>query len=147
MRWPDHGLPGWALLGLLWSVPSFCFSQSFDPAKTYQVPGSTLNRLENDLKTAQGELLNSKALNEQLQAGNAQLLTMTASLSEQLAKESSARQEDSKRKQEALTALQTQLQTASESLKKYERQTLIAEIGIGAVAFLLGFIVSILMRG
>jgi len=96
----------WLLL-LALSLPSY--SQSFDPAKSYQVTGAQLNKLEIDLQTAKLE--------------SAKQLELSQTLKSQLAES-----------QSLLSEVQTQLTTASASLSRYERQTVVDELIIGSVA-------------
>lgn len=114
MKWLVTGRAVWLSLGLFLSASSFCFSQSFEDGKTYQVTGLQLNRLERDLTTAKEESGILRTRNEQLE-------------------------KDSENKVKALTDLTVQLQTASQSLKKSEEQTLVNEILIGGGCLLVGF--------
>ena len=100
----------WALL-LVLSLPSY--SQSFEPAKSYQVTGAQLNRLEIDLQTAKLE--------------SAKQLELSQTLKSQLAES-----------QSLLSEVQTQLTMASASLSRYERQTVVDNLIIGSVAAVAG---------
>jgi len=99
----------WAFLPLLLALSSPLFSQSFDPAKSYQVTGAQLNRLETDLQTAKLE--------------SAKQLELSQTLKSQLAES-----------QSLLSEVQRQLQMASASLSRYERQTVVDNLIIGSVA-------------
>jgi len=99
----------WAFWLLLLVLSSPSYSQAFDPAKSYQVTGAQLNRLEIDLQTAKLE--------------SAKQLELSQTLKSQLAES-----------QSLLSEVQTQLKTASMSLSRYERQTVVDELIIGSVA-------------
>jgi hypothetical protein len=99
----------WAFWLLLLVLSSPSYSQSFDPAKSYQVTGAQLNRLEIDLQTAKLE--------------SAKQLELSQTLKSQLAES-----------QSLLSEVQTQLKTASASLNRYERQTVVDNLIIGSVA-------------
>lgn len=99
----------WAFWLLLLVLSSPSYSQAFDPAKSYQVTGAQLNRLETDLQTAKLE--------------SAKQLELSQTLKSQLAES-----------QSLLSEVQTQLKTASASLSRYERQTVVDELIIGSVA-------------
>jgi hypothetical protein len=100
----------WLLL-LVLSSP--LYSQSFEPAKSYQVTGAQLNRLETDLQTAKLE--------------SAKQLELLRTLKQQLAES-----------QSLLSEVQTQLKMASQSLNRYESQTVVDNLIIGSVAAVAG---------
>ncbi len=106
---------------LFLSACSLLSGQSFDPSAVYEVTGAEMNRLEADLRTAQNELAKSKAENERLQK------KIDADLIDG---------------QTALTGLQTQLQTVSQSWERSKQEALSREIVIGGVAAVVGFAVG-----
>jgi len=103
----------WAFWLLLLVLSSPSYSQSFDPAKSYQVTGAQLNRLETDLHMAKLE--------------SAKQLELSQTLKQRLAES-----------QSLLSEVQTQLKMASQSLSRYEKQTVVDELIIGSVAAIAG---------
>ena len=102
-------------LALLLALPSF--SQSFDTTKTYNVTGSQLNALEKDLLVAKNESQTQKELSKKL--------------NEQLEKSKSL-----------LTEAQTQLNTASESLKTLKKETFEGFLLAGALGLSIGLLLG-----
>jgi chromosome segregation ATPase len=117
----------WLLL-LVLSSP--LYSQSFEPAKSYQVTGAQLNRLETDLQTARNESTTQSRLSEMLKVQLAESQTQLAEALSQLEQLKLQLQQS----QTALLEVQRQLQMASASLSRYERQTVVDELIIGSVA-------------
>jgi hypothetical protein len=103
----------WVCWLLLLVLSSPLYSQSFEPAKSYQVTGAQLNRLETDLQTAKLE--------------SAKQLELLRTLKQQLAES-----------QSLLSEVQTQLKMASQSLNRYESQTVVDNLIIGSVAAVAG---------
>jgi hypothetical protein len=103
----------WVCWLLLLVLSSPLYSQSFEPAKSYQVTGAQLNRLETDLQTAKLE--------------SAKQLELLRTLKQQLAESHSL-----------LSEVQTQLKMASQSLNRYESQTVVDNLIIGSVAAVAG---------
>jgi peptidoglycan hydrolase CwlO-like protein len=100
----------WALFGfglVLSCAPSPAYSQSaqFEPDKTYSVSGAELNSLQAELQLAKNQLADLRSKNEELQ-------------------------KDSASKQQALTALQTQLTQVSSSFKASQNEALATEVKV-----------------
>lgn len=110
------------------------YSQSFDPAKSYQVTGAQLNRLETDLTTARNESTTQSRLSEMLKVQLSESQTQLAEALSQLEQLKLQLQQS----QTALLEVQRQLQMASASLSRYERQTVVDELIIGSVAAVAG---------